>query len=106
MLEDLIELAKYEVPITMSSLINTVFKKPDNALAYIKNGNVSYAGNTTLNYRYCIINFKIGIADYYLLVINYNSKQKRDVVTLEDQVIIIKIKRESIAIYTNHKYTD
>ncbi len=106
MIENLIELAKYEVPITMSSLINTVFKKPDNALAYIKNGYFSYAENTTLNYRYCIINLKIGIANYYLLVINYNSKQKRDVVTLEDQVIIIKIKRESIAIYTNHKYTD
>lgn len=106
MLNDLIELAENEVPVTMSSLIKTVFKKPDNALAYIKNGNVSYAGNTTLNYKYCVMDLKIGIANYYLLVINYNSKQKRDVVTLEDQVIIIKIKRESIAIYTNHKYTD
>lgn len=106
MLENLIELAKYEVPITMSSLIKTVFKKPDNALAYIKNGSISYSGNTTLNYKYCIIDLKIGVANYYLLVINYNSKQKRNVVTLEDQVIIIKIKRESIAIYTNHKYTD
>ena len=90
MIENLIELAKYEVPITMSSLIKTVFKKPDNALAYIKNGSISYSGNTTLNYKYCIIDLKIGVANYYLLVINYNSK----------------LKRESIAIYTNHKYTD
>ena len=37
MLEDLIELAKNEVPITMSSLIRTVFKEPDKALKYIKN---------------------------------------------------------------------
>lgn len=104
MIEDLIELAKNEVPITMSSLIRTVFKEPDKALKYIKNGQLTYKGKTNKEYKYCIIEFKIGYGHYYMYVINYNNKQKEYVATPEDQVIIIDIRREKIDIFTNNKY--
>ena len=122
MLNDLIELAENEVPITMSSLINTIFKTSDNVLKRIKNGNVFYAGNTKMNYKFCIMDFSLDMGKYILFVINYNSKKEEKVVKIDDQVIIIKIKalnEEKITnngidhnkiyhtdIYTNHKYTD
>lgn len=104
MLEDLIELAKNEVPITISSLIRTVFKEPDKALKRIKNGELVYKGKTNKEYKYCIIEFKIGIENYYLYIINYNDKKRVNVVNLEDQVIIINIRRERIDIFSNNKY--
>ena len=122
MLNDLIELAENEVPITMSSLINTVFNTSDKVLKRIKDGNVFYAGNTKMNYKFCTMNFSLDMEKYILFVINYNSKKEEKVIKINDQVMIIKIKalnEEKITIdgidhnkiyhtdiYTNYKYID
>ncbi len=122
MLNDLIELAENETPITMSSLINTVFNTSDNVLKRIEDGSVFYAGKTKMNYKYCIMDFSLDMGKYILFVINYNSKKEEKVVKINDQVMIIKIKalnEEKITnngidhnkiyhtdIYTNYKYID
>lgn len=122
MLENLIELAENEIPITMSSLVNTVFNTSDNVLKRIKDGNVFYAGTTETNYKFSIMCFTLDIGKYILFVINYNSKKKEKVVKIDDQVMIIKIKalnEEKITnngidhnkiyytdLYTNYKYID
>lgn len=111
MLEDLIELAENEVPITMSSLINTVFDTPDKVLKRIENGFFSYENTTKMNYKFSSMLFVLNMKSYILFVINYNSKKKEKIVQLDDQVIIIKIKvldyeKAIVDKYTNYKYTD
>lgn len=111
MLENLIELAENEVPITMSSLINTVFDIPDKILKRIKNGFISYENTTKMNYKFFSILFVLNMKSYILFVINYNSKKEEKIVQLDDQVMIIKIKvldyeKAIVDIYTNYKYTD
>lgn len=112
MLENLIELAKNEIPITMSSLVNTIFDSPDKILKRIKAGFFSYAGTTETNYKFSIMCFTLNTNHYILFLTNCNSKKEEKVVKLNDQIIIIKIKtldcyREIITdIYTNYKYID
>ena len=50
MIQTLIELTENEVPITLSSLIKTVYDNPRNALSFIQDGNVRYYGMTTKGY--------------------------------------------------------
>lgn len=122
MLNDLIELAKNEIPITMSSLVNTIFDSPDKILKRIKAGFISYTGNTKMNYKFSTMHFSLDMGKYILFVINYNSKKEEKVVKIDDQVMIIKIKalnEEKITnngidhnkiyhtdLYTNYKYID
>lgn len=106
MLEDLIELTENEVPITLSSLVKTVYKEPDNSLDYIESGCVKYYGKTNLGYGYCELYFKLGIAEYKLILIKYNENKIGCTVKLNDQVIIAKISREDIVIARNIKYID
>ena len=42
MIQTLIELTENEVPITLSSLIKTVYDESSNALNFIEDGNVRY----------------------------------------------------------------
>ena len=76
MLNDLIELAENETPITMSSLINTVFNTSDNVLKRIEDGSVFYAGKTKMNYKYCIMDFSLDMGNY-LLSITIARKKRR-----------------------------
>ena len=48
MIQTLIELTENEVPITLSSLIKTVYDNPRNALDTIEAGDIRYYGKTNL----------------------------------------------------------
>ena len=58
--QTLIELTENEVPITLSSLIKTVYNESENALKFIEDGNVRYYGMTTKGYAYCLLSFDLG----------------------------------------------
>ena len=54
MIQTLIELTENEVPITLSSLIKTVYDNPRNALDTIEAGDIRYYGKTNFGYAYCL----------------------------------------------------
>ena len=106
MIQTLIELTENEVPITLSSLMKTVYDNPRNALSFIEDGNVRYYGMTTKGYAYCLLSFDLGEVSYRLTLMKYNENKVGKMVEVDDQVIIARITKKDIVIARNIKYVD
>ena len=106
MIQTLIELTENEVPITLSSLIKTVYDNPRNALDFIEDGNVRYYGKTTKGYAYCILSFELEAASYQLTLMKHNENKVGKMVKVDDQVIIARILKGYTPIAINTKYID
>ena len=106
MIQTLIELTENEVPITLSSLIKTVYDNPRNALSFIEEGNVRYYGKTNLGYAYCLLHFDFKEVSYSMVLIKYNENKIGRMVKIDDQVIIARILKGDIPIAINTKYID
>lgn len=106
MIQTLKELVENEVPITLSSLIKTVYDNPRNALAFIEDGNVRYYGKTTKGYAYCLLSFDLETVSYRLTLIKYNENKVGKMVEVDDQVIIARILKGYTPIVINTKYID
>ena len=91
-IENLIELSDNAVPVTLSSLIRTLYNEPGYSLENIEKGNYSYGGYLnsvykTLTIAYMDINRNY--YDIYIMDSNYPCTQKK--AKLDDQVLIIRI---------------
>ena len=91
-IENLIELSDNAVPVTLSSLIRTLYNEPSYSLENIEKGNYSYGGYLnsvykTLTIAYMDINRNY--YDIYIMDSNYPCTQKK--AKLDDQVLIIRI---------------
>ena len=106
MIQTLIELTENEVPITLSSLIKTVYDESSNALSFIEDGNVRYYGMTTKGYAYCLLSFDLGEVSYRLTLMKYNENKVGKMVKVDDQVIIARILKGYTPIAINTKYID
>lgn len=106
MIQTLIELTENEVPITLSSLIKTVYDNPRNALNFIEDGNVRYYGVTTKGYAYCLLSFDLGKVSYRLTLMKCNENKVGRMVEVDDQVIIARILKGYTPIAINTKYID
>ena len=106
MIQTLIELTENEVPITLSSLIKTVYDNPKNALDTIEAGDIRYYGKTNLGYAYCLLHFDFKEVSYSMVLIKYNENKIGKMVKIDDQVIIARITKKDIVIARNIKYVD
>ena len=106
MIQTLKELVENEVPITLSSLIKTVYSESSNALNFIEDGNVRYYGMTTKGYAYCLLSFDLGTVSYRLTLIKYNENKVGKMVKVDDQIIIARILKGYTPIAINTKYID
>ena len=91
-IENLIELSDNAVPVTLSSLIRTLYNEPGYSLDNIEKGNYTYGGYLnsvykTLTIAYMDINRNY--YDIYIMDSNYPCTQKK--AKLDDQVLIIRI---------------
>lgn len=106
MIQTLKELVENEVPITLSSLIKTVYDNPRNALDTIKAGDIRYYGKTNLGYAYCLLYFDFKEVSYSMTLIKYNENKVGRLVKVDDQVIIARILKGYTPIAINTKYID
>ena len=90
----LIELSDNSVPITLSSLIRTLYNEPGYALENIKKGNYTYGGSFNSSYKTLSIAYMDVNRNYYDIYImdsNYPCTPKK--AKLDDQVLIIRIEK-------------
>lgn len=88
----LIELSDNSVPITLSSLIRTLYNEPDYTLYNIEKGSYTYSGSLnslykTLSIAYMDVNRNY--YDIYIMDSNYPCTLKK--AKLDDQVLIVRI---------------
>lgn len=113
-LDFLVEMAQHEVPITLSSLLKTVYNEPDvinNVINDTRMGRYNYRNRSILlSGLYGIgINIWNGPSnpDIVLVVIDYNNMKKQHGTTLNDNVLIVSIKiNNNIFAFINSKYTN
>lgn len=90
----LIELSDNSVPITLSSLIRTLYNEPGYALENIEKGNYTYGGSFNSSYKTLSIAYMDVNRNYYDIYIidsNYPCTPKK--AKLDDQVLIIRIEK-------------
>ena len=88
----LIELSDNSVPITLSSLIRTLYNEPDYTLYNIEKGSYTYSGSLNSLYKTLSIAYMDTNRNYYDIYImdsNYPCTLKK--AKLDDQVLIIRI---------------
>ena len=92
----LIELSDNSVPITLSSLIRTLYNEPSYALENIKNGTFGYGDFfDTSSYKTINIVYRDknrNCYDIYIIDSNYPCTPKK--AKLDDQVLIIRIEKK------------
>ena len=91
-IENLIELSDNAVPVTLSSLIRTLYNEPGYSLENIEKGNYSYGGSFNSSYKTLTIAYMDVNRNYYDIYImdsNYPCTQKK--AKLDDQVLIVRI---------------
>ena len=91
----LIELSNHSVPITLSSLIRTLYDEPDYTLEGIENGHFTYGFFSNAGYKTISIVYTDNNKNYYDIYIvdsinPYTSKK----VKLDDQVLIVRIEKK------------
>ena len=95
-IEYLIELSDNSVPITLSSLIRTLYNEPGYALENIKNGTFGYGDfSDTSSYKTINIVYRDknrNCYDIYIIDSNYPCTPKK--AKLDDQVLIIRIEKK------------
>ena len=92
----LIELSDNSVPITLSSLIRTLYNEPGYSLENIEKGNYSYGGYLNSAYKTLTIAYMDVNRNYYDIYImdsNYPCTPKK--AKVDDQVLIIRIEMRS-----------
>lgn len=113
-LDFLIEMAQHEVPITLSSLLKTVYDESDaanNAVNDTRMGKYNYHHKSILLSELYGIGINIwngpGNPDIILVIIDYNNMKKQHRTTLNDNVLIVSIKiNNDIFAFINSKYTN
>ena len=113
-LDFLIEMAQHEVPITLSSLLKTVYDESDaanNAVNDTRMGKYNYHHKSILLSELYGIGINIwngpGNPDIVLVIIDYNNMKKQHRTTLNDNVLIVSIKiNNDIFAFINSKYTN
>lgn len=113
-LDFLIEMAQHEVPITLSSLLKTVYDESDaanNAVNDTRMGKYNYHHKSILLSELYGIGISIwngpGNPDIILVIIDYNNMKKQHRTTLNDNVLIVSIKiNNDIFAFINSKYTN
>ena len=113
-LDFLIEMAQHEVPITLSSLLKTVYDESDaanNAVNDTRMGKYNYHHKSILLSELYGIGINIwngpGNPDIVLVIIDYNNMKKQHRTTLNDNVLIASIKiNNDIFAFINSKYTN
>ena len=113
-LDFLIEMAQHEVPITLSSLLKTVYDESDaanNAVNDTRMGKYNYHHKSILLSELYGIGINIwngpGNPDIVLVIIDYNNMKKQHGITLNDNVLIVSIKiNNDIFAFINSKYTN
>lgn len=88
----LIELSDNSVPITLSSLIRTLYNEPDYTLYNIEKGSYTYSGSLNSLYKTLSIAYMDTNRNYYDIYImdsNYPCTLKK--AKLDDQVLIVRI---------------
>ena len=111
-LDFLIEMAQHEVPITLSSLLKTVYNESDvvnNVINDTRMGRYNYHNRSNLLSGL----YGTGISiwngprnpDIILVIIDYNNMKKQHRTTLNDNVLIASIKiNNDIFAFINSKY--
>lgn len=95
-IENLIELSDNAVPVTLSSLIRTLYNEPGYSLENIEKGNYTYSGSLNSLYKTLSIAYMDTNRNYYDIYImdsNYPCTLKK--AKLDDQVLIVRIEMRS-----------
>ena len=95
-IENLIELSDNAVPVTLSSLIRTLYNEPGYSLENIEKGNYSYDGYLNSAYKTLTIAYMDVNRNYYDIYImdsNYPCTSKE--AKLDDQVLIVRIEKRN-----------
>ena len=95
-IENLIELSDNAVPVTLSSLIRTLYNEPGYSLENIEKGNYSYGGYLNSAYKTLTIAYmdiNRNYYDIYIMDSNYPCTQKK--AKLDDQVLIVRIEERN-----------
>ena len=111
-LDFLVEMAQHEVPITLSSLLKTVYNESDvinNVINDTRMGKYNYHHKSILLSELYGIGINIwngpGNPDIVLVIIDYNNMKKQHRTTLNDNVLIVSIKiNNDIFAFINSKY--
>ena len=111
-LDFLIEMAQHEVPITLSSLLKTVYNEPDvinNVINDTRMGRYNYYNRSNLLSGLYGMGISIwngpGNPDIVLIIIDYNNMKKQHRITLNDNVLIVSIEiTNDIFAFINSKY--
>ena len=111
-LDFLVEMAQHEVPITLSSLLKTVYNEPDvinNVINDTRMGRYNYHNRSNLLSGLYGMGISIwngsGNPDIVLVIIDYNNMKKQHRITLNDNVLIVSIKiSNDVFAFINSKY--
>lgn len=111
-LDFLVEMAQHEVPITLSSLLKTVYNEPDvinNVINDTRMGRYNYHHKSILLSELYGMGISIwngtGNPDVVLVIIDYNNMKKQHRITLNDNVLIVSIKiSNDVFAFINSKY--
>ena len=111
-LDFLVEMAQHEVPITLSSLLKTVYNESDvvnNVINDTRMGRYNYHNRSNLLSGLYGTGISIwngpNKSDIILTIIDYNNMKKRHGIALNDNVLIVSIKiNNDIFAFINSKY--
>ena len=111
-LDFLVEMAQHEVPITLSSLLKTVYNESDvinNVINNTRMGRYNYHNRSNLLSGLYGTGIDIWNGpdnpDIVLVIIDYNNMKKQHETTLDDNVLIVSIKiNNDVFAFVNSKY--
>ena len=111
-LDFLVEMAQHEVPITLSSLLKTVYNESDvvnNVINDTRMGRYNYHNRSNLLSGLYGTGISIwngpNKSDIILTIIDYNNMKKRHGIALNDNVLIVSIKiSNDVFAFINSKY--
>ena len=91
----LIELSDNSVPITLSSLIRTLYDEPDHTLENIEKGQFTYGIFSNAGYKTISIVYRDDNKNYYDIdIIDSKNPYTSKKVKLDDQVLIVRIEKK------------
>ena len=91
----LIELSDNSVPITLSSLIKTLYDEPDYTLEDIEKGHFTYGIFSNAGYKTISIVYADNNKNYYdIYIVDSKNPYTSKKVKLDDQVLIIRIEEK------------
>lgn len=111
-LDFLVEMAQHEIPITLSSLLKTVYNESDvinNVINNTRMGRYNYHNRSNLLSGLYGTGISIwngpNKSDITLTIIDYNNMEEQHVITLDDNVLIVSIKiNNDVFAFVNSKY--